>query len=100
MKVEALNKLASEMVGDNGRTNVFFVTYEGNVVMITMLFEAAYTLWSNLKNAHKDCTLEDRKTSVIAEAGLRPQFNPKTDNFDGPIDWEVRDDSRHFGFRS
>jgi len=100
MKVKALNQLATEMVGDGKKQNVFFVTKEGNVVLIALDFNLAYHTWQGLAFSHIESALEDRATGIIASAGMEPQYDEKTDDFTGPERWEVRDDSRTFGFRS
>lgn len=97
-----LNALASEMVGDGKSPNVFFVTEKGNVKLIAIEFQKAYTYWRHLASGYPkrvECALEDRKTGIIASAGMEPQYEEKTDDFTGPEGWEVRDDSRMFGFR-
>jgi hypothetical protein len=100
VKIKQLNQLATEMVGDGKKQNVFFVTAKANVVLIAIHFETAYQYWRSLANARQESALEDRQTGVICSAGMEPQYDSKTDDFTRPIEWEVRDDSRLFGFRS
>ena len=99
MKIKALNQLATEMVGDGKKQNVFFVCEQGNVVMITTDFDAAHSFWQNLACTRVDSTIEDRQTGVICSAG--PERDEDGDVLTGTkYRWEVRDDSKHFGFRS
>jgi hypothetical protein len=97
MKVAALNQLATELVGDGKKQNVFFVTLKGNVVLIALDFDQAYGCWRSLANTRVECALEDRQTGTIASAGIQ-----KFDLNDNTVrkDWEVIDSSRMFGFRS
>lgn len=92
MKVKKLNDLATEMVGDGKKKNVFFVTVKGDVVLIAVDFAQAYGYWRSLANTRVQCMLEDRQTGVLADAGYL--------NEEQPHRWEVHDDTRAFGFRS
>ena len=69
MKIKELNKLATEMVGDSGKPNVFFVSLEGNVQMVTTDFWQAYDYWKSLtpRLSGKETMLEDRKYGVICD---------------------------------
>ena len=99
MKVKQLNQLASELVGDGKKANVFFVTQKGDVVLVTTDFSAAYRYWNNLAGQRIESALEDRQTGVICSAGMEPSYSDKTDDFTGPNRWEHRDDTRMFGFK-
>jgi len=94
-KVKELNELASKMVGDGKKKNVFFVCDNGNTVMVTTQFHFAYSLWNHMKNINVVSTLEDRQTGVICSAG--PEYDENGKRVGG---WEVLDQSRYFGFRS
>lgn len=76
MKVTELNKLATTMVGDSGKPNVFFVSLMSNVVMVTTDFQAAYSHWKKLARCQreKESTLEDRRYGVICS--VEPDENP------------------------
>jgi hypothetical protein len=68
MKVKALNKLATEMVGDGGKPNTFFVSLGANVQMVTTNFNAAYRYWCELKwskRQQQESMLEDRRWGTI-----------------------------------
>jgi len=85
-KIPALEALASEMVGDGQTPNVFFVTVEGRVSLVTRSVRLAYETWSRLHVLHRESAIEDRINGTIAdvtyEAGRRI----------------VTDDVRNFGF--
>lgn len=68
MRIEALEALASEMVGDGQEPNWFFVTLQGDVVGVTQDFESAYSQWDRLsrQSPRVECALEDRLTGVLA----------------------------------
>jgi len=69
MKIKQLNQLATEMVGDGGKHNVFFVSLEGNVQLVTTDFWVAYEFWKSLtpRLSGKETMLEDRKWGVICD---------------------------------
>ena len=69
MKIKQLDELATNMVGDCGKSNVFFVSLGSNVQMITTNFDAAYTFWKELERNNRDMesTLEDRKMGTICD---------------------------------
>lgn len=92
MKIEQLNALASEMIGDNGDPNVFFVTLAADVVLITVDFQEAYDKWFALsRRTGIESALEDRKTGVICSMQRDEEINGHM----------VRiDDSKSFGFRN
>lgn len=73
MRIEALETLARDMVGDGGSPNVFFVTDGPNVVMVTTDEEKARAAWRELADRFpmRECALEDRQTGVLAS--LEPQ---------------------------
>lgn len=63
-----LDALASDMVGDGGSPNVFFVTDGGHVVTVTTDRSAAWAQWRRLADRLplRECALEDRQTGVLA----------------------------------
>jgi hypothetical protein len=68
LKIEMLQELARTVVGDNCDPNLFFVTDDSAVVMVTHDREAAYAHWRVLASRfpRRECALEDRKTGVLA----------------------------------
>lgn len=98
-KIAELNALATEMVGDGKKPNLFFVTHEGNVTMITRRFESAHREWRKFANQDVESMLEDRQTGVICSASMEPSYNHETEDFTGPERWTVYDDSVMFAFR-
>jgi hypothetical protein len=66
-KIDVLQDLASEYVGDGLKAdNLFFVTDHGVVVGVTRDFEAAYGQWKRLAASGAECALEDRQQGVLA----------------------------------
>jgi len=67
-KIEPLEALARDYVGDGKSPNLFFVTDQGTVVLISRDGETAYEAWRVLANRapRLECALEDRKTGVLA----------------------------------
>ena len=69
MKLEALETLARETVGDGQTPDLFFVTDQGTVVTVTRDFDVASTAWVRLAQAGRwqtECALENRTFGVIA----------------------------------
>ncbi len=63
----ALERLASEIIGDGKLPNLYFVTVEGKVIMITQDFEGARKSWSRFAAAMDVPTsMEDRQVGVLA----------------------------------
>ena len=75
--VPALNKVASELVGDGMHPNVFFVTDREQVVLITLDFKTAYTDWA-LRSMYKDreTCLEDRLQGTLSSVEPRSDTDP------------------------
>jgi hypothetical protein len=66
MKIKQMQDLASEIVGDNNKVNLFFVSYEPvGTALISRSFEVAYDYWKSLPRS-SEATLEDRQTGVLA----------------------------------
>lgn len=63
-RIELLEGLASQLIGDGQTPNLFFVTIAGNVQLITREFDTAYDYWRFLPR-NIETTLEDRLTGVI-----------------------------------
>lgn len=64
-RVEQLEKLARDVVGDSGSPNLYFVSDAKGVIMVTKDLDAAHEAWRNLPR-NKESSLEDRKTGVLA----------------------------------
>jgi len=74
-KIKALEVLASDMVGDSKKPNLFFVSVKGVIITITRSFEIAYQEWQTLSyNNNQETSLEDRQTGTLAT------LQPKEDN--------------------
>lgn len=65
MKNIELNKLATELVGDNKSPNLFFVSVGGDTMLITSDFALAYDAWAKLPR-NIETSIEDRKNGVLA----------------------------------
>ena len=66
-RIEPLEAVARKMVGDDGSPNVFFVSLDGNIIMIALDFHAAYMKWKEISNQRTtETALEDRQTGVLA----------------------------------
>lgn len=63
-----LNIMASNMVGDDGNPNRYFVSLGNNVVGVHTSFRSSYEHWKRVssKNPEKETALEDRRFGVIA----------------------------------
>jgi len=62
---EKFEDMAREMVGDGGSPNVFFVSDEHGIFLITTDFDTAHEVWTRLPTT-RESSLEDRKTGTIA----------------------------------
>ncbi len=67
-RARELQVLATELVGDDKRPNIFFVSVEGRIVVISLDFEVAYEAWVRFSDVEEkvETALEDRQTGVIA----------------------------------
>lgn len=66
-RLEILNQMARDMVGDGERPDVFFVSINGNVTTVTSSFRTAYEEWLRVSRTKKvETSLEDRVFGVIA----------------------------------
>jgi len=75
--VEELDALPVNMVGDSGTPNVFFVSADGHVMMITLDVVAAYRYWEALSIGNRRPTaLEDRQTGVLASVDIDEEREP------------------------
>lgn len=73
MKIEALENLARDMVGDGKTPNVFFVSKQPQgLVLVTRDEEAAYNYWQSLPR-NVETSLEDRSFGVIASTEPREE---------------------------
>lgn len=90
MKVKALERYASEKVGDGKSPNLYFVSEQGmGVVLVTRFFDVAYDYWTKLSRV-KFTSLEDRWFGVICSTHKAPK---------GPFRFETTDDSNLFAKR-
>lgn len=87
-KIEVLQNLASQIIGDGSKSDMFFVTDQGVVVTVTRDFDTAYAHWKQLarRSPFVECALENRTVGVLASV------EPDSDD-DGAL-LEVRDDTR------
>jgi len=89
-RIQALETLATEMVGDGGKPNIFFVSVEGDIILITRLFEPAYEVWKRYsRKKDRETALEDRHHGTLAS--VEPED-------DGPrARLLYRDETHYFG---
>jgi hypothetical protein len=65
MQSKELNRLATELVGDSQKPNLYFVSIEGNITLVTSEFDTAYDMWRYLPR-DIETALEDRLTGCLA----------------------------------
>lgn len=66
-RIAALERLASDMIGDGKVPDLFFVTHGGNVILVARDFEIAYSVWKNISHQRTlETSLENRRTGVLA----------------------------------
>src|SRR5574343_68620 len=67
-KKSDLDIMATNMVGDGGKPNRYFVSLNGKVVGVHTSFRSSYEHWKEVssKNPEKETALEDRMFGVIA----------------------------------
>lgn len=86
-KVPQLQKLATEMVGDETNPDVFFVSVNGTIVMVTTVFAEAYRFWDNFAketNLQVETCLENRCYGVIASVEPKDEGSSKFIRLDPP----------------
>ena len=64
MKIEQLEQLARDLIGDGKTPNIFFVTFSANVILITTDKFIAYEVWKKLPKSIES-SLEDRRHGCI-----------------------------------
>jgi len=67
-RIEALEVLARDLVGDGQHPDLFFVGLAGNIQMVTTDRESAYAYWRHLAACFPttESALENRREGVIA----------------------------------
>jgi hypothetical protein len=70
MRVEALERLASELVGDGELPNLYFVSDHEGIILISQDFDIAHEAWQELPY-DKESSLEDRLSGVICSTSPR-----------------------------
>ncbi len=82
-RIEALEAIARDVIGDGKRPNMFFVSVKGNIQMITTEYAQAINYWRSLPRNMETC-LEDRLTGVIADTSPIEDNSPTLRTYDGP----------------
>ncbi len=73
-RLQALESLASKLIGDGKSPNVFFVTVEGRVVSITQDLEVAKRAWEGFAaSMNIETSVEDRLVGVLASITPDPE---------------------------
>lgn len=68
--VQELQALPVDMVGDGKTPDVFFVSQQGIIVLITTEYELAHSYWAAIsRNRDVETALENRTFGVIASVG-------------------------------
>lgn len=75
MKIAQLQKLATDMVGDDRKPDLFFVTVKGVVITITRNMKLAYDEWKQLALRNIESTLENRQFGILCSADKCPAGN-------------------------
>lgn len=67
-QIAELETMARTMVGDSKSPNLYFVTDQGVVTLVTRDIKIGHKAWSDLarRSPRIECALEDRKTGVLA----------------------------------
>lgn len=86
--ITELEELASKMIGDGKTPDVFFVSEQGKINLVTTDFELAYYRWQVLsRGCRMECALENRTYGTICavepeDSELVDRGYPKFDRFD------------------
>ena len=64
-RIERLEKMASDLIGDGKSPNLFFVTQGGNVILVTQRKDFAVSAWEAIATLREESAVEDRKTGVL-----------------------------------
>lgn len=82
--IKQLNALATELVGDGQRPDLFFVTDQGNVVTVTTSARIAYDHWRQLaaRRPMVECALESRQIGCVATIEPVEDGSPKLGVYD------------------
>ena len=75
-----LEAFVSEMVGDDGSPNLYFVSIKGNCHLVTRDPHVAHEFWRKLPR-HVETCLEDRQTGVLCSN------EPEDDEPGSPLRW-------------
>ncbi len=83
-RIEALETLASELIGDGQEPDLFFVTDRGNVCLLSVDGEQAYEAWLSLARRLPltECSLESRTIGVLCTV------EPEEDNSPHLVCWD------------
>ncbi len=77
-RFQALERFASATIGDGKSPNLFFVTVEGKVVVITQNLEIAKRSWEGFAGPMDTVTsIEDRKVGVLASVEPEEDDSPR-----------------------
>ena len=91
-KIKELEQLASNMVCDGKTPNLYFVTNQGVIIMITRNFSRAYNDWYMMASQFPkvECALEDRLWGTICSV------EPRADGTSRETELVIWDDSNSF----
>ncbi len=60
-----LDSIATELIGDGGRPNLYFVIVGDRVRTVTTNGKLAYREWKRYAERNKECLLEDRRHGTL-----------------------------------
>jgi hypothetical protein len=87
-RLEILDQMARDMVGDGERPDVFFVSVAGNIATVTSSFKTAYEEWVRVSwKAKIETALEDRLFGVIASVEPEDDGNARLIRIDSSKDF-------------
>lgn len=74
--IPELQELATNIVADGKKPNLFFVSQEGVILHVGRDFTTAYKFWKSLPTNVETC-LEDRKHGTVSDTSPMDDDNPK-----------------------
>ena len=82
-KIPELEELARTLVGDNKKPDMFFVSYDGNISLVTTDFNAAYHYWREITQKNRgETALENRTWGVICDRSPVEEGSKKLATYD------------------
>lgn len=89
MQIKELNALATKMIGDDQAPNLFFVSLQGNILLVTTEFDTAYAYWRFMPRTI-ETALEDRQHGLLAFTAPQEDGSSKLVTYDDTKLFEMR----------